>query len=164
MSICFRDRRAGICLWTGSDLQSVSSLQAFNYADRAGAERIAFVAPDEWSKGLVRIKDRAFHVHMSPEQLLINRGESRPLIPELTDKSAPARTSVTSRRQTLTISSRRMSPLTSGSELASWVIFDLGFRNTLNSIFEPKPSTLEAVQGFVARVFRSPSRSGPGKG
>ena len=110
MSICFRDRRAGI-LWTGSDLQSVSSLQAFNYADRAGAERIAFVAPDEWSKGLVRIKDRAFHVHMmSPEQLLINRGESRPLIPELTYKSAPARTSVTSRRQTLTISSRKMSP------------------------------------------------------
>jgi len=31
--------------------------KAFNYADRAGACRVAFVAPDEWSKGLVRIKD-----------------------------------------------------------------------------------------------------------
>ena len=35
----------------------VAPNKAFNYADRAGAERIAFVAPDEWSKGLVRIKD-----------------------------------------------------------------------------------------------------------
>lgn len=31
--------------------------KAFNYADRVGAVKIAFVAPDEWSKGLVRIKD-----------------------------------------------------------------------------------------------------------
>jgi len=31
--------------------------QVFSYADRVGAIRIAFVAPDEWSKGLVRIKD-----------------------------------------------------------------------------------------------------------
>eukprot|EP00933_Yihiella_yeosuensis_P039600 TRINITY_DN33676_c0_g1_i2.p1 TRINITY_DN33676_c0_g1~~TRINITY_DN33676_c0_g1_i2.p1 ORF type:complete len:558 (-),score=157.94 TRINITY_DN33676_c0_g1_i2:168-1841(-) len=31
--------------------------KAFNYADRAGADRMAFVAPDEWAKGLVRIKD-----------------------------------------------------------------------------------------------------------
>lgn len=31
--------------------------KAFNYADRVGAHRIAFVAPDEYSKGLVRIKD-----------------------------------------------------------------------------------------------------------
>lgn len=31
--------------------------KAFNYADRAGAVKIAFVAPDEWAKGLVRIKD-----------------------------------------------------------------------------------------------------------
>jgi len=31
--------------------------KAFNYADRAGACRVAFVAPDEWNKGLVRIKD-----------------------------------------------------------------------------------------------------------
>ena len=52
-----------------------SALQAFNYADRAGAERIAFVAPDEWSKGLVRIKDRAFGVHLWPVG---------PVIPELT--------------------------------------------------------------------------------
>lgn len=28
----------------------------FNYADRVGASRIAFVAPAEWEKGLVRIK------------------------------------------------------------------------------------------------------------
>jgi histidyl-tRNA synthetase len=31
--------------------------KAFNYADRVGAVRIAFVAPDEWAKGMVRIKD-----------------------------------------------------------------------------------------------------------
>jgi histidyl-tRNA synthetase len=31
--------------------------KAFNYADRAGAARVAFVAPGEWEKGLVRIKD-----------------------------------------------------------------------------------------------------------
>jgi len=31
--------------------------KAFKYADRVGAERIAFVAPDEWDIGLVRIKD-----------------------------------------------------------------------------------------------------------
>mmetsp|Transcript_15565 Transcript_15565/g.35388 ORF Transcript_15565/g.35388 Transcript_15565/m.35388 type:complete len:577 (-) Transcript_15565:95-1825(-) len=31
--------------------------KAFNYADKVGAVRVAFVAPDEWSKGLVRIKD-----------------------------------------------------------------------------------------------------------
>merc|ERR1711972_108921 len=31
--------------------------KAFNYADRAGAVRMAFVAPGEWEQGLVRIKD-----------------------------------------------------------------------------------------------------------
>lgn len=31
--------------------------KAFDYADRAGATYIAFVAPDEWSQGCVRIKD-----------------------------------------------------------------------------------------------------------
>ena len=31
--------------------------QSFDYANRVGAEYIAFVAPDEWNKGLVRIKD-----------------------------------------------------------------------------------------------------------
>lgn len=31
--------------------------KAFNYADRVGAVRIAFVAPGEWEQGLVRIKD-----------------------------------------------------------------------------------------------------------
>merc|ERR1712159_941389 len=31
--------------------------KAFNYADRVGADRIAFVAPDEWNKGFCRIKD-----------------------------------------------------------------------------------------------------------
>jgi histidyl-tRNA synthetase len=31
--------------------------KAFNYADRIGARKCALVAPDEWSKGLVRIKD-----------------------------------------------------------------------------------------------------------
>jgi len=31
--------------------------RAFNYADRVGAVRVAFVAPGEWEQGLVRIKD-----------------------------------------------------------------------------------------------------------
>merc|ERR1712060_197188 len=31
--------------------------KAFNYADRVGAKRVAFVAPDELAKGVVRIKD-----------------------------------------------------------------------------------------------------------
>merc|ERR1719384_1082907 len=31
--------------------------KAFNYADRVGAVRVAFVAPSEWEQGLVRIKD-----------------------------------------------------------------------------------------------------------
>jgi len=31
--------------------------KAFKYADKVGAEKIAFVAPDEWEKGEVRIKD-----------------------------------------------------------------------------------------------------------
>jgi len=31
--------------------------KAYNYADRIGARRLALVAPSEWEKGLVRIKD-----------------------------------------------------------------------------------------------------------
>eukprot|EP00441_Pelagodinium_beii_P042798 CAMPEP_0197633264 /NCGR_PEP_ID=MMETSP1338-20131121/9666_1 /TAXON_ID=43686 ORGANISM="Pelagodinium beii, Strain RCC1491" /NCGR_SAMPLE_ID=MMETSP1338 /ASSEMBLY_ACC=CAM_ASM_000754 /LENGTH=105 /DNA_ID=CAMNT_0043204887 /DNA_START=16 /DNA_END=329 /DNA_ORIENTATION=- len=31
--------------------------KAFRYADKVGAAKIAFVAPDEWENGLVRIKD-----------------------------------------------------------------------------------------------------------
>lgn len=31
--------------------------KAFKYADKVGAEKIAFVAPDEWERGEVRIKD-----------------------------------------------------------------------------------------------------------
>lgn len=31
--------------------------QSFDYANRVGADFIAFVAPDEWSKGMVRFKD-----------------------------------------------------------------------------------------------------------
>ena len=31
--------------------------KAFSYADRVRGERVIFVAPDEWSKGLVRVKD-----------------------------------------------------------------------------------------------------------
>jgi len=29
----------------------------FNYADRIGAKRAVLIAPDEWSKGLVRVKE-----------------------------------------------------------------------------------------------------------
>lgn len=31
-------------------------MQAFDYGDRVGARYLAFVAPDEWDKGMVRIK------------------------------------------------------------------------------------------------------------
>lgn len=31
--------------------------KAFRYADKVGARRMAFVAPNEWEKGLVRVKD-----------------------------------------------------------------------------------------------------------
>merc|ERR1712110_113108 len=31
--------------------------KAFDFANRVGAQRIAFVAPDEWERGCVRIKD-----------------------------------------------------------------------------------------------------------
>ena len=30
--------------------------QAFDYGDRAGARFLAFVAPDEWERGMVRVK------------------------------------------------------------------------------------------------------------
>jgi len=43
--------------------------KAFKYADRVGAKRIAFVAPDEWESGLVRIKDlRGFTADTPDEQ------------------------------------------------------------------------------------------------
>eukprot|EP00416_Gambierdiscus_australes_P035517 CAMPEP_0171096342 /NCGR_PEP_ID=MMETSP0766_2-20121228/44381_1 /TAXON_ID=439317 /ORGANISM="Gambierdiscus australes, Strain CAWD 149" /LENGTH=522 /DNA_ID=CAMNT_0011555303 /DNA_START=218 /DNA_END=1787 /DNA_ORIENTATION=+ len=43
--------------------------KAFRYADRVGAVRIAFVAPDEWERGLVRIKDlRGFTADTPDEQ------------------------------------------------------------------------------------------------
>ena len=31
--------------------------KAFDYANRIGAHRIAYVAPDEWAAGNVRVKD-----------------------------------------------------------------------------------------------------------
>mmetsp|Transcript_82667 Transcript_82667/g.221642 ORF Transcript_82667/g.221642 Transcript_82667/m.221642 type:complete len:91 (-) Transcript_82667:66-338(-) len=31
--------------------------QTFDYANRAGARMVALVAPDEWAKGMVRIKN-----------------------------------------------------------------------------------------------------------
>jgi histidyl-tRNA synthetase len=30
---------------------------AFEYADKVGADNIVFVAPDEWAKGVVAVKD-----------------------------------------------------------------------------------------------------------
>jgi len=43
--------------------------KAFKYADRVGANRIAFVAPDEWENGLVRIKDlRGFTAETADDQ------------------------------------------------------------------------------------------------
>merc|ERR1719162_1144615 len=43
--------------------------KAFNHADKVGAMRIAFVAPDEYNKGLVRVKDlRNFGKDISDEE------------------------------------------------------------------------------------------------
>jgi len=43
--------------------------KAFRYADRVGAVRIAFVAPDEYERGMVRIKDlRSFSADTPDEQ------------------------------------------------------------------------------------------------
>lgn len=43
--------------------------KAFKYADRVGAQRIAFVAPDEWESGMVRIKDlRGFTAETPDDQ------------------------------------------------------------------------------------------------
>jgi len=38
-------------------LEARKARQAFDLANRAGARRVAFVAPDEWAQGLVRVKD-----------------------------------------------------------------------------------------------------------
>lgn len=38
-------------------LEKYKVKKAFNFADRAGADRCAFVAPDEWATGKVRVKD-----------------------------------------------------------------------------------------------------------
>mmetsp|Transcript_32768 Transcript_32768/g.74931 ORF Transcript_32768/g.74931 Transcript_32768/m.74931 type:complete len:485 (+) Transcript_32768:51-1505(+) len=49
--------------------QAKKVAKAFNFADRVGAQKIAFVAPDEWSKGLVRIKDlRSFSADTPDEE------------------------------------------------------------------------------------------------
>jgi histidyl-tRNA synthetase len=43
--------------------------KAFKYADRVGGRKIAFVAPDEWEKGMVRIKDLRSAPDASPETI-----------------------------------------------------------------------------------------------
>merc|ERR1712048_1354575 len=43
--------------------------KAYNYADRVGARRVALVAPSEWEKGCVRVKDlRSFSKDASSEE------------------------------------------------------------------------------------------------
>lgn len=43
--------------------------KAFNYADRVGARRVAFVAPDELAKGVVRIKDLRSFTQDDPDDV-----------------------------------------------------------------------------------------------
>jgi len=56
MAVAGKLRKVGksVCLY-----QEVAKKvgKAFNYADRVKARYIAFVAPDEWSRGMVRVKD-----------------------------------------------------------------------------------------------------------
>jgi len=56
MSVARRLRQAGKSVDVYTDAAKKVA-KAFNYADRVGATKIAFVAPDEWAKGLVRVKD-----------------------------------------------------------------------------------------------------------
>jgi len=43
--------------------------KAYNYADRVGARRVALVAPSEWEKGCVRVKDlRSFSKDASSQE------------------------------------------------------------------------------------------------
>jgi histidyl-tRNA synthetase len=50
--------------------------QAFDYGDRAGAKYLAFVAPDEWHKGMVRIKNlRGSSIDGSEEQRVEDGGK-----------------------------------------------------------------------------------------
>mmetsp|Transcript_51148 Transcript_51148/g.121560 ORF Transcript_51148/g.121560 Transcript_51148/m.121560 type:complete len:534 (+) Transcript_51148:82-1683(+) len=48
--------------------QAKKVAKAFNFADRVGAKKIAFVAPDEYSRGLVRIKDLRSFTADTPDE------------------------------------------------------------------------------------------------
>lgn len=56
MSVAARLRKAGKTVDLFTDAARKVK-KAFKYADRVGGRRIAFVAPDEWENGMVRIKD-----------------------------------------------------------------------------------------------------------
>jgi len=46
--------------------------KAFRYADKVGAAKIAFVAPDEWEKGEVRVKDLRCPKDTPPEKIQVD--------------------------------------------------------------------------------------------
>lgn len=56
MNVARRLRQAGKAVDVYPDIAKRVK-KAFKYADRVGAQKIAFVAPDEWENGLVRIKN-----------------------------------------------------------------------------------------------------------
>jgi histidyl-tRNA synthetase len=56
MSVAARLRKGGKTVDLFTDAARKVK-KAFKYADRVGGRRIAFVAPDEWENGMVRIKD-----------------------------------------------------------------------------------------------------------
>mmetsp|Transcript_18881 Transcript_18881/g.60759 ORF Transcript_18881/g.60759 Transcript_18881/m.60759 type:complete len:279 (-) Transcript_18881:348-1184(-) len=51
--------------------------KAFSYADRVSGRRMVFVAPDEWDKGSVRVKD--LRLERSEEEKLADRGIELPV-------------------------------------------------------------------------------------
>jgi histidyl-tRNA synthetase len=56
-------------LRTMTNSRATPAAQAFDYGDRAGAKYLAFVAPDEWQNGMVRIKNlRGSSIDGSEEQ------------------------------------------------------------------------------------------------
>jgi len=67
LSVARRLRLAGKSVDVLSD-PAKQVKKAFNYADRVGAVRVAFVAPGEWEKGMVRIKDLRNFGQDAPEK------------------------------------------------------------------------------------------------
>merc|ERR1719210_1644475 len=68
MNIARRLRQAGKTVDIYSE-PGKKVFKAFNYADRVGAKKVAFVAPDELARGVVRIKDLRSFTQDDPDDV-----------------------------------------------------------------------------------------------